>query len=109
MSNGSQQTTQANPVMTGETGQSGIQGGSSTPVYDILSPQQNAGMAKASSMSFEDWLGSLGSTLLDLGKQRLQRRVGDASAGLASFQNPTPQQGQHSISIASLYGGGGGS
>lgn len=93
-------------VRSGATGQTGIQGGGSTPVYNWMNPGQGGMVAKAGAMSFEDWLRTLGQTALQVGQDRLQRRIGDASAGLSSFQQPNQAQGSHSISIASLYGGG---
>lgn len=108
-----QQTGQASladsqAVRSGATGASGIQGGGSTPAYSWMQPQVSGGLAKAGAMSFDDWLKTLGNTALNVGKQRLQQRVGDASAGLSSFQQPNQAQGSHSVSIASLYGGSGG-
>lgn len=95
-------------VRSGAVGQSGVQGGGSTPVYDWMNPGQGGTLAKAGAMSFEDWLRTLGQTALQTGQDRLQRRIGDASAGLSSFQQPNQAQGSHSVSIASLYGGSSG-
>lgn len=95
-------------VRSGAVGQSGVQGGGSTPVYNWMNPSQGGMVAKAGAMSFEDWLRTLGQTALQAGQDRLQRRIGDASAGLSSFQQPNQAQGSHSVSIASLYGGSSG-
>lgn len=100
---------QSAAVRNGSIGQSGIQGGGQATDYSFLSPQQSANYANGSTMSFSDWLATLGKQ----GTAQVQKgggKHGGAEAGLASYSQAPNAQGSHSLSIGSLisaYLGGG--
>ena len=91
---------QSASVRSGATGASGIRGGSSTPVTSLLSPEQNAMLAK---MGGQDFLKLILGARTGHGASQ-----GGSTGGMAAFQNAPYAQGNHSISIASLFGGSGG-
>ena len=89
---------QSAAVRSGAVGASGVQGGSTTPAWQMLTPATNQALATG---SFSDWL----SALMQEQKGLRGGTHGGSQAGMAAFQNPGQAQGSHSVSLASLYGG----